>query len=241
MNATAGYDPSDYPPFAVTVDLVILTIREGALATLLVRRGEEPFSGRWALPGGFVGIDEDLAAAARRELAEETGVSGSELYLEQLRSYGQPLRDPRMRVVSVAWLALAADLPDPAPGGDAAEAQWVRVDRALADGVEGMPLAFDHQAILGDGLERARGKIEYATIATEFCPERFTVGELRNVYEVVWGRSIDPRNFHRKVVASDGFVIETDETTTRGGGRPARLFTAGPAEAIHPPLLRRSA
>lgn len=234
------YNPADYPPFAVTTDLVILTIRDGALHTLLIRRGGEPFAGRWALPGGFVGIDEDLHVAARRELAEETGVDSTDLYLEQLRSYGAPERDPRMRVVSVGWLALAANLPDPVAGGDADDARWVPVAELLADGA-GAELAFDHRQILDDGLARARAKIEYATLATEFCPQRFTVGELRAVYEAVWGQTIDPRNFHRKVMASDGFVVETDETTTRGGGRPARLYEAGPATAIHPPLLRTTA
>lgn len=231
------YDPADYPPFAVTADLVILTIRDGALHTLLIRRGMEPFAGQWALPGGFVGIDEDLQAAARRELAEETGVEPGELYLEQLRSYGAPERDPRMRVVSVGWLAMAANLADPVAGGDADDARWIPVDE-ITSARSDYELAFDHRDILDDGLARARAKIEYATLATEFCPERFTVGELRSVYEAVWGQSIDPRNFHRKVMASDGFVVETDEMTTRGGGRPARLYRAGPATAIHPPLLR---
>lgn len=231
--APVGYDPGVYPPFAVTADLVILTIRDARLHALLIKRLGEPFADSWALPGGFVGKDENLEQAARRELAEETGVNDAGLYLEQLRSYGEPERDPRMRIISVAWLALAANLPEPIAGDDAGEAAWVDVDHAMT-----MDLAFDHSQILLDGLERARDKIEYATIATEFCGPEFTIGELRSVYEAVWGQPIDPRNFHRKVMASDGFVDETDKRTTRGGGRPARLYTSGPAATMHPPILR---
>ncbi len=233
--APAGYDPHAYPPFAITADLVILTIREQRLHVLLIERLGEPFAGSWALPGGFVGIDETIEEAARRELAEETGVD-DHLYLEQLRTYGEPLRDPRMRVVSVAWLALAADLREPVAGDDAGDAKWLPVDDALA-----LDLAFDHRRILSDGLERARDKIEYATVATEFCAEQFTIGELRTVYEAVWGQTIDPRNFHRKVMASVGFVTATDSRTTRGGGRPAMLYTSGPAATMHPPILRERA
>ena len=229
----AGYDPGAYPPFAVTADLVVLTIRQAALSVLLINRGGDPYVGQWALPGGFVGAEEDLEAAARRELAEETGVGDAGLYLEQLRSYGGPGRDPRMRVVSVAWLTLAADLPEPVAGDDAADARWFPVAEAVD-----FDLAFDHGQVLSDGLERARDKIEYATVATEFCPPEFTIGELRVVYEAVWGQTIDPRNFHRKVLASEGFVEPTDAKTTRGGGRPARLYTAGPANSMHPPILR---
>jgi 8-oxo-dGTP diphosphatase len=141
------YSPSDFPPFAVTVDLVVLTVRSDALCALLVRRGEAPFLGRWALPGGFVRVSESVDAAAARELAEETGVTG--LHLEQLATYGEPRRDPRMRVVSVAYLALAPDLPVPVAGTDAAAASWVPVSEVSS-------LAFDHARILSDGVERAR-------------------------------------------------------------------------------------
>jgi 8-oxo-dGTP diphosphatase len=139
-----------------------------------------------------------------------------------------------MRVVSVAWLALGADLPEPAAGSDAADAFWMPVSKALRRPKE---LAFDHAQILRDGLERARNKLEYSTLATAFCPREFTVGELRDVYEAVWDLKLDPRNFHRKVTAGD-FLIETGERTTRGGGRPAMLYRAGPAEQLYPPILR---
>ncbi|ARQ68117.1 NUDIX hydrolase [Streptomyces marincola] len=240
------YDPSEYPPFAVTVDLVVLTVRQHALCALTVRRGEEPFRGQWALPGGFVRADEDLATAAARELAEETGLlahdSGSRhagAHLEQLATYGDPSRDPRMRVVSVAYLVLAPDLPAPTAGGDAGGAQWAPVGRLLGTGgPAGERLAFDHATILADGVERARSKIEYSSLAAAFCPVEFTVGELRRVYEAVWGVPLDPRNFHRKVTGTPGFLVPVGGTTTRQGGRPAQLFRAGGASALNPPMLR---
>ncbi len=231
----SDYDAADYPPFAVTVDLVILTIRDNRLHVLLVQRDETPFEGQWALPGGFVRIDEGLQTAARRELAEETSVSDPELYLEQLGTYGDPNRDPRMRVVSVAWLALAASLPNPSGGTDARDARWVETNAAARS-----DLAFDHDLILSNGLERARAKLEYSTLAAEFCGAAFTMSELRSIYEAVWDAEIDPRNFNRKVLASNGFVTETGDRTNRGGGRPAKLFAAGTAADVHPPLRRES-
>ncbi|MFJ5215140.1 NUDIX hydrolase [Streptomyces sp. NPDC088354] len=232
------YDPSAFPPFAVTVDLVVLTVRSNALSALAVRRGEPPYQGRWALPGGFVRGDEDLAEAAARELEEETGLrAGKGVHLEQLATYGDPQRDPRMRVVSVAHLVLAPDLPAPRAGGDARSARWAPVGELLRNGEDGA-LAFDHARILGDGVERARSKLEYSALATAFCPPEFTVGELRRVYEVVWGVALDPRNFHRKVTGTVGFLVPTGGTTTRQGGRPAQLFRAGGATILNPPMLR---
>ncbi|WP_376770784.1 NUDIX hydrolase [Lentzea indica] len=225
------YSPSDFPPFAVTVDLVVLTVRSDALCALLVRRGEAPFLGRWALPGGFVRVSESVDAAAARELAEETGVTG--LHLEQLATYGEPRRDPRMRVVSVAYLALAPDLPVPVAGTDAAAASWVPVSEVSS-------LAFDHSRILSDGVERARAKLEYTPLGTAFCSAEFTVAELRRVYEIVWGVSLDPRNFHRKVTGVEGLLVATGETTARDGGRPAALFRRGSAAVLYPPLVRAS-
>ena len=152
----------------MTVDLVIFTVRDQRLQVLLIRRGETPFKGRWALPGGFVRPDEDLRTAAVRELKEETSLVVEDVHLEQLATYGAPKRDPRMRVVSVAWLVLAPDLPSPTAGTDAADASWRPVDDALASG----RLAFDHATIIRDGLERARAKLEYSSLGASFCPER---------------------------------------------------------------------
>jgi 8-oxo-dGTP diphosphatase len=227
------YDPRAYPAVAVTVDLVVLTIRDGALAALAVRRGEDPFRDQWALPGGFVREGEGLDAAAGRELHEETGLAVGLLHLEQLATYGAPQRDPRMRVVSVAYLGLAPDLPLPVAGGDASGARWATVDDLLAAG-----LAFDHRDILADGVERARAKLEYTPLATTFCAAEFTVAELRRVYEIVWGATLDSRNFHRKVTSATGFLDPTGETTTRDGGRPAQLYRRGDLQVLHPPMLR---
>ncbi|MBY8875599.1 NUDIX hydrolase [Micromonospora sp. PLK6-60] len=225
---------AEYPPFAVTVDLVVLTVRADELAVLLVRRGVPPYEGAWALPGGFVGADEDLPDAAVRELAEETGLPEPAGHLEQLGTYGRPGRDPRGRVVTVAWLALLPDLPAPVAGTDAAAAEWVPVA-----GLGRRRLAFDHDRILADGLERARAKLEYTPLATAFCPAEFTVAQLRTVYETVWGTHLDPRNFHRKVTGTPGFVTPVGRSTEGDRGRPAQLFRRGPATLLHPPMLRQ--
>ncbi|GIF25792.1 NUDIX hydrolase [Paractinoplanes tereljensis] len=214
----------------VAVDLVLLTIRQAALHVLLVRRGIPPFLGQWALPGGFVLPDEDLFVAAERELREETGVSAGAGHLEQLATYGAPGRDPRGRVFAVAYLALVPDLPVPVAGSDAASASWQPVP---ATG-----LAFDHDTILADGLERARSKLEYTPLATAFCAPSFTIAELREVYETVWTTRLDPRNFHRKVTSAEGFIEPTGETVIRERGRPAQLFRRGSATLLHPALLR---
>src|SRR5215472_15869750 len=247
----ASYDPRAFPPVAVTVDVVTLTIRDGQLHVLLVQRGVPPFQGSWALPGGFVKTrvgasgeraEEDLADAAIRELAEETGQQPGRVHLEQLATYGTPGRDPRMRVISVAYLAFAPELRD------AQAAAWVPVATlGLADNAAGQwlgttrKLAFDHARILADGLERARSKLEYTPLATAFATEPFTISELRAVYETVWGEPLHAANFHRKVLSVPGFVESTGETTESGGprgGPRARLYRRGDARRLHPPLLR---
>lgn len=219
--------------FAVAVDLVVLTIRDHALQALLVERGIDPFAGRWALPGGFVLDDEDPEIAAYRELGEETGVAQG-VHLEQLRTYGAPGRDPRGRVVSVAWLALAPELGEALAGSDARSARWRPVSEVEGDATA---LAFDHAGILADGIERARAKLEYSSLATAFCPPEFTIAQLRSVYEAVWGVELDPRNFHRKVTGSAGF-LEATGGSTRDGGRPAQLYRRGPVGMLQPPLTR---
>ena len=221
------------PNAAVTVDLVVLTIRADVLVVLAVRRAAPPYRGRWALPGGLVRDDEDLVDAAARELQDEAGLGVVRAHLEQLRTYGAPRRDPRGRVVTVAYLALVPEVGEPVAGSDAAA--WVPVAELLGDRRR---LAFDHHGILADGVERARAKLEYTPLAAAFCGERFTIAELRRVYEIVWATSLDPRNFHRKVTGTPGFVVETGDTTTRDGGRPARLFRPGHATLLHPAMLR---
>lgn len=219
---------------AVTVDLVVLTVRGDDLLVLAVKRGVAPYRGRWALPGGFIQDDEDLLDAAERELREETGVS-MRAHLEQLATYGAPRRDPRGRVVTVAHLALVPRLEEATAGSDAADARWLNVTQLLDDSTR---LAFDHRRILADGVERARAKLEYSPLGIGFCAEEFTIAELRRVYEAVWGTTLDPRNFHRKVTGTPGFVVESGATTARDGGRPAKLYRRGRATLLHPAMLR---
>jgi 8-oxo-dGTP diphosphatase len=229
-----SYEPHAFPPFAVTVDLVVLTVRDGQLCALLVRRGDHPYRGRWALPGGFVRADEDLDNAARRELAEETGLD-THVHLEQLASYGAPNRDPRMRVISVAYLVLAPNLPRPTAGTDAADARfWPIAD--LNDS-QRPALAFDHDHILSGAVDRARAKLEYTSLATTFLEEPFTIADLRRVYEAVWGVELHPANFRRKVLSTPGLVVPTGEERATGRGW-AELYTRGTTTTyLHPALL----
>ena len=231
-----AYDPRAFPPVAITVDIVILTVRQGQLSVLLVRRGVHPYRGTWALPGGFVGEAEDLDTAAARELAEETGI-GVSAHLEQLGCYGEPHRDPRMRVVSAAYLALVPDLDRPLAGSDAVDARFWAVDDIQAD--DGPALAFDHARILADAVERARDKLEYTNVATWLLEEPFTIAELRRVYEAVWGIPLHPANFRRKVLATIDFVTPTGEAAATGRGW-ADLYTRGGNVQLHPALLRTS-
>lgn len=220
------------PQLAVAVDLVVLTMIDGALNVAIVDRGIEPFRDAPALPGGFVLEHESLFEAAQRELREETGLELHESHLEQLATFGAVDRDPRGRVISVAYLVLAAGLGTLSAGSDAQGARWIPVHAAPH-------LAFDHDAILAVGLERARAKLEYTTIATRFCPPEFTMGELRQVYEAAWGSPIDPRNFSRKVLGSPGFVSEIG-IRSGGRGRPAALYRFGGELSLHPPILREA-
>ncbi|MFC0037530.1 NUDIX hydrolase [Actinomadura rayongensis] len=222
-------------PAAVTVDLVILTVREETLHVLLVERGNEPYRGLPALPGGYVRDGETLDAAAARELEEETGLAAHRLHLEQLRAYGEPGRDPRGRIFTVAYLALGPELPVPSAGTDARAALWSPVGPYL-DGTD--ELAFDHGMILRDALERARSQLEYTTVAAAFCAEPFTVADLRRVYEVVWDVPLDPSNFRRKVTKAERFLVPTGDRRMLDAGRPAALYRRGDARLLSPPLLR---
>jgi 8-oxo-dGTP diphosphatase len=230
----AAYDPHAFPPVAVTVDLVVLTVRDGELCALLVRRGTHPYRGQWALPGGFVGAREDLDDAARRELTEETGLD-AHAHLEQLATYGAHDRDPRMRVISVAYLALAPHLPRPTAGTDAADARfWPVADLTAA---QRPALAFDHDRILAEAVDRARAKLEYTSLATTFLEEPFTIADLRRVYEAVWGVELHPANFRRKVLSTPAFVVPTGDERPTGRGW-AELYTRGTTAQLHPALLR---
>lgn len=236
----------EYPPFAFTADIVLLTIRRGKLCVLLIQRGAHPDLGKWALPGGFVGIDETVEQAAIRELQEETGVVVDRAHIEQLRTYSDPDRDPRMRVVSTAFIALIpfADIPPIVAGDDAAKAHFFPVHDLLSnDDEDRVELAFDHAMILRDGLERTSNKLEYTNLAATFLEEPFTLADLRRVYEEVWSKPLHAANFRRKILSTEDFIVETG---TKGdsvfqGGKSAQLYTRGEATMLQPPMLRHDA
>ena len=240
--APPGYDPSQYPSFAVTVDVVILTLADGELQVLLIRRGGAPYQGAWAIPGGFKLPTETLDEAARRELAEETGVDATAgrseaSLLTQFGAYGDPGRDPRMNVVTVGYLAAIRDVGAVRAGTDAAHASLIRVADVLGGTVE---LAFDHARILRDAVDRVRRDVEVTGLATAFVGPEFTLAELRAVYEALWGVRLDGANFHRRVVSEPGWVIPTGRRAPSGshGGKPAELFRAGRAWSHGGPIKR---
>jgi 8-oxo-dGTP diphosphatase len=209
----------------VTVDMVILTMFDSRLHVLLVRRGVAPFEGKWAIPGGFKRPNETLDEAAKRELSEETGVDSASL-LKQFGAYGDPGRDPRMNVVTVAFLAVLRDVGAVVAGTDAAAAALIPVSEALSGKLD---LAFDHARIVRDAVERVRADLELTDIATAFVGPTFTVAELRAVYEAAWGVQLDGANFRRRVVTEGGWVIPTGRRARPGstGGKPAELYRAG--------------
>ncbi len=205
-----------YPHPAVTTDVVIFTIRDHVLELLLIRRGSDPFKNSWALPGGFVNIDEDLEACALRELEEETGVTG--VYLEQLYTCGTPNRDPRERVISVAYYALVPpDRINIRAASDAKEVAWFNLERLPT-------LAFDHETIVAMAQQRLTAKLNYSTIALQFMPEKFTLSELQQVYESILGETLDKRNFRKRVLTMN-CIKDTGESRRNGNHRPARLFS----------------
>jgi 8-oxo-dGTP diphosphatase len=205
----------DHPHPAVTVDIVVFTVQSGRLAAVLIRRAGWPHAGKWALPGGFVGIDESLKRAAWRELREETGLSAA--YLEQLGAFGRPDRDPRERVITVVYIALApVDRLELQAGSDAKDARLFNVD-------ELPELAFDHARIVGRAIERVRERLDTAGVARRLMPESFTLSELQRACEAVSGRRIDKRNFRKKLASLD-MVEATGEMRQDGAHRPAKLF-----------------
>src|SRR5882672_7551030 len=199
----ANYDPSEFPAFAVTVDIVILTMSDSRPHVVLVRRGVAPFEGMWAIPGGFKRPTETLDEAAKRELAEETGVDSASL-LTQFGAYGDPGRDPRMNVVTVAYLAVLREVRGIAAGTDAAAAALIPVSDALNGKIK---LAFDHSKIVRDAVERVGVDLDLSGIATAFVGSTFTFAELRAVYEAVWDVRLDAANFRRSVITEEGWVI----------------------------------
>jgi 8-oxo-dGTP diphosphatase len=205
----------EYPHPAVTTDIVIFTIRQDELKILLIKRALPPFQGMWALPGGFVNLEESLEEGARRELAEETGIR--DVYLEQLYTFGDPDRDPRERVITVAYYALVpSDEIDIQAGSDAEGVSWF--------GMQELPeLAFDHPTILDMAYERLRAKLDYSTIAFQFMPRTFTLSELQHVYEVILREPVDKRNFRKRMLSLD-LIVDTGKDKRDGAHRPARLY-----------------
>src|SRR5436189_350737 len=204
-----------YARAALTVDCVVFGYDEGELNVLLIERGLEPFKGRWALPGGFVRVDETLDEAARRELQEETGLKN--VFLEQLYTFGEVERDPRERVVSVTYYALVKlSEHDAKAATDAANAQWFPIAKTPK-------LAFDHADILSVALARLKGKVRYQPIGFELLPPRFTLSELQHLYEAVLGTDLDKRNFRKKVLSYD-LLVPLKAKQKTGRHRPAQLF-----------------
>ena len=269
--AANSYDPSEFPPFAVTVDIAVFTLMDlpvpaksgqaprKELAAVLIVRGGDTEAGRYALPGGFVHIDEDLSEAALRELHEEAGLELPTSAIHQFRTYGDPDRDPRMRVVTVAHTALTSIDIALEAGTDAKEVEIVPV-RKILDGE--ISLAFDHDQILRDALEFVQVLVEETSVILELCPELFTLTELRHACEAVWGYEVDRATFNKRVLHIEGFLEADDyesyrsspssefllmsmesslmETSSKPStrGRPAKYYRRGWAETLHPPLLR---
>ncbi|WP_077146593.1 NUDIX domain-containing protein [Sphingopyxis sp. KK2] len=213
-----SYDPGAFPPLAVTVDLVLMTVQNGHLAVLLQRRSEAPHKDEWALPGGFVGIDESLDDAAQRILADKAGLKDA--WLEQLYSFGDPGRDPRMRIVTIAYFALlpAAELSAPLAA---------RSDLMLAPLDTLPPLAFDHRTIIDHAATRLRGKLDYAPVAFALLPPRFTLRALQDVHEAILGISLNKPAFRRRMIDT-GWIEGTGEKESGGAFRPAELYRVKP-------------
>ncbi|PDW01390.1 NUDIX hydrolase [Candidatus Viridilinea mediisalina] len=209
------YDATRYERPSVTVDVVIFTLINQELHVLLVQRRHWPFEGCWAIPGGFINMDESLEDAARRELAEETGVR--DVYLEQLYTFGAVARDPRTRVISVAYIALVrADLQQIRASAESTAVRWFPV-RTLPE-----PLAFDHDQVLAYAIGRLRSKLEYTTLAFQLLPEVFSILELKHIYEQILDEKLDKGNFYRKIKEAD--LLEETPLLREGRGRPTRLW-----------------
>lgn len=228
---TSGYTPTDFAPFAVTVDVVLMSILTGELRVLLIQRGTPPYKGAWALSGGLVMQSEPLEEAALRIVYEQSGIVFKRFHLEQVGAYGDPARDPRTRVVTVAYWAVAPPSsrlcldPGSAGQGGPAYAEFVPVPEIESGRIK---LAFDHARIISDALSEVRSGLETTTLARRFCPPEFTISQLREVYEAVWGTPLDAANFQRRILQSGGFVTPLEKWSRPAGkrGRPARLWEA---------------
>jgi len=231
----AEYNPGTYPAVAYTTDVVLLTMYSGRFSVLLVQRDEHPFKGQWALPGGFVRPNETADAAAARVLATKTGLTSFPGALQQLRTYSDPGRDPRMRVVSSAYIGIAPNLPEPQAGRNEQRAQYQAVMDIEEDG--GFPgLAFDHSQILADAVKRVRDQIGYNSLAMSFIQHPFTIPALRRVYEAVWDIQLNRPDFRRKILNSPGFVRATGNVTA--DPQPAELFVPGDVSTLSSPFAR---
>ena len=220
MTTPETYNASAYDHPSVTADIVLFTILDSVLKVLLIKRKHWPHEGAWALPGGFVNINEDLEDAAYRELKEETNVDRDAVYLEQLYTFGQPNRDPRTRVITIAYFALVgADKLDPKAADDAADVGWFSAYEPPA-------LAFDHAEILDYAITRLRYKLEYSAVGFQLLPEKFTLRELQEAYEIILGEKLDKGNFRSKLRKTD--VVEKTTTYRETGGRPALLYQFKP-------------
>lgn len=215
-NHAENYDADRYERPSVTVDVVIFSLIDEKLKVLLIKRKQWPFQGMWAIPGGFVRMEESLEEAAERELAEETGVKN--VFMEQLYTFGDPNRDPRTRVITVAYFAIvpADAIEHHEAGSDAEATAWHEMDDLPE-------LAFDHREILDYALTRLRYKLEYTTVGFQLLPDEFTLSELQHAYELILGEGLDKRNFRRKILSAD-ILEETGKKRREGEGRPAQLF-----------------
>ena len=219
-----GYDPSNYDRPSVAVDVLLFTIESGQLQVLLVQRGEEPFKDQWCLPGGFVKMKESLDEAAVRELEEESGVKN--VYLEQLYTFGSPKRDPRTRVISVTYMALTTRFRwTLRASGDVYQAEFFPI-------TDLPKLAFDHQDIFLYGLERLRSKLGYTNISFGLLPDQFTLTDLQKVYEVILNKSLDKRNFRKKML-SIGLLLPVGVKSSGGAHRPAELYRFKKKEIVY--------
>ena len=223
MDTKETYDASKFEKPSVTVDVLFFTIKEGKLQVLLIKRAAWPFQGYWALPGGFVGMNEDLETAAAREIYDECGIKN--LFLEQLFTFGEPKRDPRTRVITVTYYALA-------PSEDIKQIQVDEVKEAKYFPIDSLPkMAFDHKKIVEVGFERLKSKIRYSNIVFGLLPDVFSLSEVQNIYEIIFDKKIDKRNF-RKWMLSSGLLISTGKKKSGLAHRPALQYKFAKREVV---------